>query len=252
MYETIREYGFEQLEVSGEADEAHQRHAGFFLALAREAEPAMTGPGLREWLERLEAEHDNLRSAITWTLEHEPGTALHLAANLWRFWYTRGHFEEGRGWLGRALAEGSATPARERALQGASTLAWVQGDLLGANSRAEEALAMFRAIGDQDGVAHALNALGDAVLMSGEESFEWAALGDAVLPSAKESFERAAAAYGEALGLFRDQGNQRGIAGVLTNLGNLAWERGDHDRATDLHREALALYRKIGNERGVA
>ena len=121
------------------------------------------------------------------------------------------------------------------ALRGASTLAMFQGDPDGARDSAIQARECSSSIGDPNGVARALNALGDAVLMSG-----------------RESFDLAAEHYSDALALFRDAGNQRGIAGVLTNIGNLAWERGDHDRATDLHREALALYREIGNERGVA
>jgi tetratricopeptide (TPR) repeat protein len=121
------------------------------------------------------------------------------------------------------------------ALRGASTLAMFQGDQAGARNSAIEAKACSSSIGDQDGVARALNALGDAVLMSGAESFDLAA-----------------AHYEEALSVFREAGNQRGIAGVLTNIGNLAWERGDLDRATELHREALGRYRDLGNERGVA
>ncbi|MDQ3654840.1 MAG: tetratricopeptide repeat protein [Chloroflexota bacterium] len=237
MLETIREYGLEQLDASGEATEAHQRHAAFFLAFARTAEPALTGHGQRQWLERLETEHDNLGTALAWTLERDPGAALRLAANLWRFWYTRGHLGEGRGWLDRVLTTASPAPARERAmaLQGASTLAWVQGDHPGARASAAGALACSRAIGDWTGVAHALNALGDAELMTDGEGFG-----------------RAGQLYGEALGLFQDAGDQRGTAGVLTNLGNLVWGRGELDRAAELHDEALVLYRKVGDERGIA
>ncbi|MDQ3444108.1 MAG: tetratricopeptide repeat protein [Chloroflexota bacterium] len=237
MLATIREYGLDRLHTSGETDEVHQRHAAFFLALAREAEPALTGPGQRKWLDRLSLEHDNLRSVMSWTLEHDPAVALRLVADLWGFWYTRGHFSEGRGWLDRVLTNASTVPTSERAmaLRGASTLAMFQGDHDGARHSAAEALACSRAMDDRNGIARALNALGDAVLMAGETSFE-----------------EAADHYGEALHLFENEGNQRGIAAVLTNLGNLAWERGDHDRATDLHRDALSRYRGIGNDRGIA
>ena len=95
MLETIREYAAERLEESGEAEELRRRHAEHFLALAEEAFPNLLGtPG--EWLDRLEAEHDNLRAA----LDHleasgETQSALQLAGALYRFWWMRGHLAEG-------------------------------------------------------------------------------------------------------------------------------------------------------------
>ncbi len=238
MLATIREFGLEQLEVSGGADAAHRRHAAFFLVLAQTAEPVLTGPSQRLWLERLEAEHDNLRAALSWALEHDPETAQELAANLWRFWYVRSHLVEGRDWLERVLAAAPLVSTRARAmtLHGASVLASAQYDPVRTRVAATGALECFRAIGDQTGVAHALNALGDA------ES----------IPGSGGSLDRAATHYNDALGLFRTEGHQRGVAVALTNLGNLAWDRDELDRATDLHGEALGRYREIGDDRGVA
>ena len=100
LLETIRQYGWEKLERSGETAEVRRRHAGFLLKLAEEAGPELKGPRQGEWLERLETEYDNLRAAMRWLLE-EGGAeaAARLAWALWLFWFHRGHQDE-------VLAEG--------------------------------------------------------------------------------------------------------------------------------------------------
>jgi predicted ATPase len=81
MLETIHEYARERLEQSGEAEPIKRAHTEFFLALAEEAEPEIKGSDQLEWLERLEAEHDNMRAALTWALEcKEAELALRLGA----------------------------------------------------------------------------------------------------------------------------------------------------------------------------
>ena len=97
MLETIREFGRERLEASGELAEARRRHAGFFLDLADAAGPELTGPDQGEWLDRCDLEHANLRAALDWAVEAgETGRALTAATALWRFWQQRGHLAEGR------------------------------------------------------------------------------------------------------------------------------------------------------------
>ena len=71
MLETIREYGQELLATSGEATDARQAHADYFLQLAEEAVPALEGPLLTSWLDRLEQEHDNVRAALHWFFRSE-------------------------------------------------------------------------------------------------------------------------------------------------------------------------------------
>ena len=82
MLETIREYGLERLARAGGAAALRRRHAAHFLALAEEAAPQAFGPEQAAWLSRLEAEHDNLRAALAWSLEHDRETALRLGAAL--------------------------------------------------------------------------------------------------------------------------------------------------------------------------
>src|SRR5918992_2625428 len=95
MLETIHEYARERLQASGEAEEARRLHAQHFLALAEEVEPELSGADQLAYLERLEAEHDNMRAALTWSLENEPETVLRLARTLARFWEKRSHYLEG-------------------------------------------------------------------------------------------------------------------------------------------------------------
>src|SRR3712207_9194500 len=81
-------------------------HAAYYLALAEEVEPALTGPAHDTWLKRTEEEHDNYRAALGWALRHgETRMALRLAIGLQWFWYFRGHLREGRQWLEARLAE---------------------------------------------------------------------------------------------------------------------------------------------------
>ena len=97
------------LTTSGEEQAARQAHADYFLLLAEEAEPALKGPLLVEWLERLEQEHDNLRAALHWAVEGgRAEMALRIGVALERFWVVRGHRNEATG------IPGASTGGRHR------------------------------------------------------------------------------------------------------------------------------------------
>jgi predicted ATPase len=105
LLETIRQYGRERLEEAGEAAHIREQHAGYYLAVAEEAEPELQGEGQVAWLERLETEHDNLRVAMAWLLERgESEVAARLGWALWLFWGIRTHLAEGRRSMERALS----------------------------------------------------------------------------------------------------------------------------------------------------
>jgi len=120
MLEMLREYGREQIGLEERAA-LERRHAEYYLSLAEEAEPRLKGPEQLAWLVRLEAEQDNLRAALEWSLG-ETGEAilgLRLAGALGWFWYLRCYYEEGDRWLARVIAwtEGKACgTARAKAL----------------------------------------------------------------------------------------------------------------------------------------
>jgi len=235
MMETIREYGLERLEERGEAEATRRAHADFFVALTAEAEPRLTGPEQGAWLERLEAEHDNLRAALGWTLAHDAQTALRLAGSLSWFWRYRAHITEGRSWLERAVAASPDGTTRERvkALHGAGVLARQQSDNEQAAVLLEEALMLAREVGDERGVADALASLGN-------------------LASEQGDLARAENLFTEALAQWRRLENTDGIAGELGSLALLALDRGDLSLAETRLRESLALYRELKAEWEIA
>ncbi len=235
MLETIREYGLERLATAGEETEARSRHAAWSLALAEQAEPRMTGPDQERWFARLDADHDNLRAALAWGLERRDGTAIRVAAKVYRFWATLGHFEEGRRWLERSLEldDGATESERAHARIGAGVMAYFQGDYRQAAAHTETALATFRALGDSDGAGSALGNLG-------------------LVADAAEDYPRATVLYEEALAIFRVLGDQTRTGYMLNNLGLIAHFQGNYKRATELHQEALDLRRQLGDPDSIA
>jgi predicted ATPase/class 3 adenylate cyclase len=126
MLETIREFAFDRLTDSGERDDAHSRHAYFYLDLAERAKPELTSEKQLVWLRRIHSELDNLRLAFRWYAESgSADEALRLATAIWRALWLGGYLSEGRQWLRSALAAGEASPERLRieALGAASFLA---------------------------------------------------------------------------------------------------------------------------------
>ena len=229
LLEPVRQYAMERLETSGEADAFLRRHAALFLALAEEAEPGLMGAKQQPWAERLEAEHDNLRAALSWTLEREPGMALRLAGKLARFWERRCRFLEGSGWLEAALRQGGRADAATRAklLSEAGTFAWHRADYDRAITLHGEALGLYREVGDDGGAAFALLCLGAQYL------------------DGKGDHERAAPFLEEALAVSRRSGDKLSTAGTLHNLAEVERQRGNYERAKTLGMQGIALAREI-------
>jgi tetratricopeptide (TPR) repeat protein len=170
MYETIRDFALERLEASGEADETRRRQAEHFLKLAEEAEVDLRHED-DEWLDRLEAEHDNVRAALDrfgTTGAHE--LELRLCAAFWRVWSLRGPIKEGLRRLERALGgDPRPTIARANALTGAHDLSSDAGDDAASRVWGEEALELHRALGNDWGIAEVLLGLG--LLLAFEDRF---------------------------------------------------------------------------------
>ncbi len=153
----VREYAAERLAETAERPRIEAAHAATFLALARAAGPGLCGPGERQWLDRLEAEHQNIRAAIDWYAWHQPLEALRLAAAMSRFWGVRGHFTEGRGRLAALLdANPDPTTTRVKALNGAASLAIDQGDYACAGDLLGESIRLSQKLGYRRGEAMAL------------------------------------------------------------------------------------------------
>jgi predicted ATPase len=276
QHELVRRFAEEKLRERGEAEGARRRHLDFFLSFAERIEPQLTGPAQAEGLAALDAENDNLRAALEWSLAGaDVDAGLRLCAALWRFWWVRGHQLEGRAWLARALALTplQTTRVRANALGGAGTLAWSIARYDEAQRMHEECLALLRQLGDQAGAASSLNNLGLLAWGKGEleraaELFEESlaiqsqvgnksgiasALGNlALVRRGQHDYARALQFAEESLALERAQGNQHGIARQLNNLGLFAYEQGDLERARAWQVESLSLRRAIGNKVGIA
>jgi predicted ATPase/class 3 adenylate cyclase len=232
MLETIHEFANAKLEGRGEAEAVRRAHAEYFLALAEEADPMLWGAEDAAWLDRLEQEHDNMRTALSWAIEHEEGElALRLGAALRWFWYMEGYYGEGRRWLEAALGkdwDAAAAEARARALEGVGWLASGQGDLDRAQAAAEEGLKLSTEAGLGDVVVADLqNVLGEAVARH-RGDYEWAA-----------------ELLTEGLALHRKAGDIRGVAWSLGSLANVSGDRGNYEQAKRLYEEGLALSREL-------
>jgi non-specific serine/threonine protein kinase len=243
MLETVREFGLERLEASGETGETRRRHAMHFLALAEAAEPGLVGPAQVGWLDRLEAEHPNLRAALTWAISRDPDLALRLAGALRQCWRIRGHLSEGRKALEWALAAGEgSSAARAKALAAAAEVWYLQGDYAPATALAEEARHHYERLGDRRGVAAALRMVGHGLVGLGQEA----------APPDQSRLSRASALFAEQLGLRRELGDRHGVALAVFDLGLLALIQNDVARAAVHFAEALPFFEAIGDRRATA
>jgi non-specific serine/threonine protein kinase len=276
MLETVREYASDRLRELGEEVLWQRRHLACFLALAEEAEPQLTGPEQRAWLNRLETEHDNLRSALAWSSSAGDATdGLRLAGALWRFWEVHGYLGEGRTWLSGLLAPGLGGPTtlRANALHGTGVLAWHQGDYPAARALLEESLKLKRELEDHRGIASSLSTLGSVARYQGDYQTARALLEESlairrrqcdrwgiaasltnlgVVATDQGDYRAARALHQESLAHFRDLGDRRNIAASLTNLGDVAYHEGDYPIARALHEESAAIFRDLGDRPALA
>ena len=283
MLEPVRQYARERLRESAEEDAVQGRHAGFFLALAEEAEPELAGTQQEAWLKRLEREHANLRAALAWALdpadteprEHRTELGLRLAGALGRFWTVYGP-GEGRRWLEKGLAKGGAVPkpALGKALYEAGWIVLWQGDDPDkAIALLEEALTLFRELGDRRGVAISVTNFGAALLHRGDmegaavlcEEAEalrgepldrwtvaWLTTFLALAALNEDDYERSVALGTEGLAIYRELGDKRGIAMCHIGVGLTELASGNHERAALQFEEALRLLRSVGEKLGIA
>jgi tetratricopeptide (TPR) repeat protein len=230
--ETIHEYARGRLEESGEAETLRRRHAEYFVTLAERAEPELPRAEQDYWSARLSVDHDNLRTALAWSLGGaDAELGLRLVGALRDFWYYGGHIAEGGRWAERACESyEDAPPAlRAKALNAAGQLAFARGDHEHGLLVHREALTLSREVGDRVSQAWALALLG------------WH------LSACPDRYGEGIKSCEEGLALFRIMDDKPGIARALNALGELARLDGDYERARELYEECLAISRETGD-----
>ncbi len=272
LLDTVREYASQKLWEAGERDDISRRHCDWAVALAERAEPELTSGTRAGWLERLDAEQDNVRAAFEWaSATGRPEILLRLSAALTQFWWLQGHTGEGRHLLDRALSAdpGEASPFRARAMWGSAYLIGSSGDVTEALPVAKESLALAERHGDQTTIGRAASLVGlltmyrsppqalpllegtvRAARVAGDArhlSSALCTLGTALLLVGECRAARSHLA--ESLGLARHLENRSQIAAVLGALGHVALTEGDYPTADALLREALCMAQEM-SERG--
>lgn len=227
----------------------------------------------REWLNRLEADLDNLRAATDWLEKTGRGDDhLRLAAALFFFWVGKSHYHEGRAHLRHALAAGGALDARARAAVALGWIAHEQGDLAEADACAGQAAALFRELGDLVGTAGAAFLSGTVLTSRGEAaaavplleqvvavyrgSGEQVMLAQCLMHLGRTCVDlgdrpRAAVFLEESLRQWRELGSAYGVTGPLESLADLALDRADVAEASARYREMLALTREAEHKMGM-
>lgn len=233
MLETLRQFAAEHV-AAAQAAALGRRRAVFFRELADAAAPSLTGPQQGQWLDRLEADRENLHLALAvWQADAEGvQETLQMAGSLWRFWAVRGHYAAGRERLAAALTRPGGMPkTRARAANGAGNLARAQGDYAAAEAYFSEALSLLTAPEDVSFQAACLCNLG-------------------MVATHQEDYVRARALHEQSLALRQELGDRAGIAMSLQCLGLAAYQERDLGRADALFEQALALCCALGHPGG--
>jgi predicted ATPase/class 3 adenylate cyclase len=277
LLETVKQYARDRLLETGVGAAVHDRHRDWFLQLAEEAAPGLHGRKQGYWLDRLEAEHDNLRLALDWCVaETAPGNAgLRLAVALVWFWTKRGDLSEGRHRLEEALSRAGENRTRLHmlALAGAGRLAMLGGDYAAAVSLLSAGLDLARKLEDAKGMALALSALavwasnannGLGAAGFAEESVQRAGKADerwlyafclqvlSWVTRGQNEPEQTGAVLSESLAAMRETGDSWSMILALQHLGALAQSAGQYEQARSDYEEGLILSQELKDRRGMA
>jgi predicted ATPase/class 3 adenylate cyclase len=234
LLETIRRFGTARLAESGERESIQRRYATAYLALAEEAAPHMPGRDQVPWLDRLAIDHDNIRGALSWSIETGEAEIAHrLLAAIWRFWEFRGHIAEGRERAEKVLSmPGAEAPTiwRMRAVEAAGGLAWWGGDVPGADRLYQSQLDLARQLDDARSIADALFNLAHTRFVMSSDAAELEDL------------------HAEAEALYRKVGDERALVRLAWSAGYRLMARGDIAEAEQAAREALPRSEALGDE----
>lgn len=274
LLETVRQHALYHLTETGELLSTRMRHRDYFLGFAFDIKPKLMAADQAHWFAVLDSEHDNLRQALSFCIEHEPATGVKLAGGLSRYWLTRGYYSEGRTTFSTLLALApERTEHRAIALNGAGLLAWRQSDYKAAEAAYEESLSIARELDDRLNIARALNNLAlitrdqggyDVARGMHEESIQiFRDCGEKLIAAVclsnlgvvhqyQGDFTAARAAYEEGLAVQRELGERSSTGVTLNSLGEVALDQGDYEFARKCHEEGLAIATELEDNYGRA
>jgi tetratricopeptide (TPR) repeat protein len=271
VLDTIREYGLEKLEESGETDAMRRNHAEYFLSVIEKEGWKLVSAEAYQTTQLLTRDLDNIRAALAWSLEKGEGDlAVRMAGPLGFYWDWAELFTEGRKWSEEVLTRfgtDETTLVQAHLLSAAGMMAFLQGDLLAARPRLERGLAIARELGDSAQVGLVLHGLGmtawqqgdrsaarrylsESVMLSRKSKYRWGlgmalfSLGDTLLAMGDDAAARSS--YEESVSALGSLGDELGRTLPLNSLGRLAWYQGDYESARSIIEQALQA-RRAGN-----
>lgn len=236
MLVTIYQYMRNRLLESSEYSIINDRHTLYYLELAETAQTYLDKSNQATWFNRLEVDHNNLRSALSWSQQKaDKVVELRLSAALWPFWQMRGYHHEARRWLESALTASDHTPAiiRANALSAAANVAADQGDFKTASSKYEEALALYHVVEDKSGIARSLTSLG-------------------IIARIQANYHQARTLLEESLTIFKELNDTHGVASALLFLGRTIRLQGDTTLACTFYMESLSAFENLGDRQSTA
>ncbi|MEO8666358.1 MAG: tetratricopeptide repeat protein [Ignavibacteria bacterium] len=232
MLETMRRYGDEKLNNSGEQEKIRTDHLNYFLKTAETARTELFGPKAKEWLDKFESEHSNLRAALTWSLEKklfEQGAGLVCALD--DYWEARGYGLECGVWLEKFMSNpGSLSPdILARSNRVAGLIEKYKGNSIRSNEFFESSLKIYRELGDIVAASGVLNSLGVSAYNRGEYN------------TAEKYLE-------ESLQLSRETGSKKVTSTAINSIGLIALVRLEFDKAKKYFEETVETAKSIGDE----
>ena len=275
MLETVREYALERLAERDGVASARAAHAQTYAALAERAWRGLYSPDVGAWLDRLDADHENIRAAIAFAVsEGDAATALRICAGVWRYWVLRGSVSDGRALSAAALALPGAPAAAaagrstapgcwppSRATSPAPALTSRRGSRSAASSRTPSSSpGSTRNLGN---LAIYEDDIDGAVSLYERSTEQWRELGDdrglslilqnlGIAHARAGRLERAVALLRESVDMARRAGDPSHTASALRTLGRMLLQHdGDDAAVLELLHESLVLSRDLADRPGI-
>mgnify|MGYP002079012697 CR=1 FL=1 len=233
LLDSIRQYGKEKLQME---NKIFSKHLDYFLQLSLSAKPELKSINLKEWLDLLEADHNNFLSAIEWGIKNEEAEkGAIVAVALGKFWEIRGQYSTGIKILEIILNKSYDLSKNTKAniLNLTGNLNRYQGNYENAGRFFEESLTLFREAEDKMGISTTVNNLGNLAYSQGK-------------------FELAQKFFEESMAIKKEIGDKMGVAGSMNNLGGVAFSTGKYEEARMFYEDSLAIRKEIGDKQGVS